>query len=100
MVLNIFFDCTKAIVATDGKVMDDAVEVAKKLGIEIFSVDTKNIEKCRPDSIYTVNDAITEDNRLYSDFSLIWDNFIRALEGKTFLIQEDQTEYLKLIMQH
>lgn len=78
-----FFDCTKAIVATDGKVMDDAVEVAKKLGIEIFSVDTKNIEKCKPDNQSTVNDAITEDNRLYPDFSLIWDNFIRPLEGKT-----------------
>lgn len=78
-----FFDCTKAIVATDGKVMDDAVEVAKKLGIEIFSVDTKKIEKCRPDNQSTVNDAITEDNRLYPDFSLIWDNFIRPLEGKT-----------------
>lgn len=78
-----FFDCTKAIVATDGKVMDDAVEVAKKLGIEIFFVDTKNIEKCKPDNQSTVNDAITEDNRLYPDFSLIWDNFIRPLEGKT-----------------
>lgn len=78
-----FFDCTRAIVATDGKVMDDAVEVAKKLGIEIFSVDTKKIEKCRPDNQSTVNDAITEDNRLYPDFSLIWDNFIRPLEGKT-----------------
>lgn len=78
-----FFDCTKAIVATDGKVMDDAVEVAKKLGIEIFFVDTKNIEKCRFDNQSTVNDAITEDNRLYPDFSLIWDNFIRPLEGKT-----------------
>lgn len=78
-----FFDCTKAIVATDGKVMDDAVEVAKKLGIEIFFVDTKNIEKCKPDNQSTVNDAITEDNRLYPDFSLIWDNFIRSLEGKT-----------------
>lgn len=78
-----FFDCTKAIVATDGKVMDDAVEVAKKLGIEIFFVDTKNIEKCKPDNQSTVNDAITEDNRPYPDFSLIWDNFIRSLEGKT-----------------
>lgn len=54
--------------------------------------------KCRPDNQSTVNDAITEDNRLYPDFSLIWDNFIRPLEGKLFLIQEDQTEYLKLII--
>lgn len=91
-----FFDCTKAIVATDGKIMDDAVEVAKKLGIEILSVDTKNIEKYRPDNQFTVNDAITEDNRLYPDFSLIWDNFIRPLEGKTLFNSRGSNRILEV----
>ena len=34
-----YFDCTKALFATDGLLMADAVEVAKKLNIEILIID-------------------------------------------------------------
>lgn len=36
-----YFDCTKAIVATDGSIMPDAKQVAEKLGIEIMYISEK-----------------------------------------------------------
>ena len=33
-----YFDCTKAIMATNGRIIDNVVEVAKKLKIEILDI--------------------------------------------------------------
>lgn len=33
-------DCTKAVIATDGELLDDAISVAKKLKIEILTTKT------------------------------------------------------------
>ena len=33
-----YFDCTKAILATNGRIIDNALEVAHKLGIEILNI--------------------------------------------------------------
>ena len=34
-----YFDCNKAIIATNGRILNDALEVAKKLNIEILNLD-------------------------------------------------------------
>lgn len=66
-----YFDCTKAIIATDGKLLDDALEVSKKLGIEIINFDGQQL---RP-TLRSSSNQIT--------FEAIWDKFIMPLQGKT-----------------
>jgi len=66
-----FFDCDKAIFVTDGQLLDTAVEVAKKLGIEIRFIEPEEslsgISKSRKDDFF-------ED---------IWKDYIKPLEGET-----------------
>ena len=40
-----YFDCTKAIIATNGALLPDALQVAKKLNIEIIFLDDFIINK-------------------------------------------------------
>ena len=67
-----YFDCTKAIIATDGILLSDAIEVAKKLKIEILNINSltyvpKNITSKLSDKT----------------FESIWENYIMPLSGTT-----------------
>lgn len=65
------FNCTKAILVTDGQIIDNAKEVADKLGIEILFIE--------PDD----NFPNTTQNSAVDQFDNIWQNYIKPLEGKT-----------------
>jgi len=64
-----YFECKSAKLVTDGRVLDDAKEVAKKLDIEIIYLeqnDNFEVKASDPDS-----------------FSTIWEEYILPLQGKT-----------------
>lgn len=74
-----YFDCTKAVIATDGLLLDDAIEVARKLNIEILNINgsehlpTKKVNK----SEHT--------------FDSIWENYIIPLQGQTLTRSNGET---------
>lgn len=68
-----YYECTKAVLATDGLLMPDAVQVAKKLKIKIINPIS---DKLRVD----VPISVTSKERL---FDAIWRDFIIPLQGKT-----------------
>ena len=75
-----YFDCTKAILATDGEVMPDAKEVASKLGIEILIIQAHtDIPKPQVRTVNTQKEELLEE---YS-FDNIWEKYIFPLKGKT-----------------
>jgi restriction system protein len=66
-----FFDCTKAVIATDGTVLPDAEEVANKLNIDILYVkvaEAPNKKSSKPKK---------------KSFESIWEEYIIPLKGKT-----------------
>lgn len=65
-----YFDCTKAIMATDGRIIDNALEVAKKLKIEVLEVPA-----------IKTNFKIKTQKRS-GKFESIWEKYIMPLEGK------------------
>lgn len=75
-----YFDCAKAILATDGEVMPDAREVASKLGIEILIIQAQtDIPKSQVRTPNTQKEELLEK---YS-FDTIWKKYIFPLKGKT-----------------
>ena len=61
-----FFNCNKGIIVTDGEIINNAKDVADKLGIEILFI--------YPQSHVPINN---------SQFDEIWENYVMPLEGKT-----------------
>ena len=80
-----YFDCTKAIIATDGILLADALEVASKLKIEILNID---------DSVpIATKKSISSDKT----FDCIWEKYIIPLQGKTLTRDNGETnEILKV----
>ncbi|MEI8226005.1 MAG: restriction endonuclease [Bacteroidota bacterium] len=74
-----YFDCTKAVLATDGSLMPDAVTVAEKLGIEILHLAPLNI-------ITTSSTESTD-----GSFETIWEQYIMPLEGRTLVRSNGNT---------
>lgn len=74
-----FFDCTKAIIATDGKVLSDAVLVAEKLKIEILYLDSSQLSAT---ATYRTNG---------NTFESIWEKYIIPLEGKVLARENGET---------
>ena len=74
-----FFDCTKAIIATNGQVLSDAVLVAEKLKIEILYLDSSQ-------------PSATPKNRTSENtFESIWEKYIIPLEGKILTRENGET---------
>jgi restriction system protein len=80
-----YFDCSKAIIATNGVLMPDAVEVAKKLHIEILNIE----------AIELTPSPTRPSNKV--SFELIWERYIMPLQGK-FLkrVNGDTNEIVKV----
>ncbi|WP_302376740.1 restriction endonuclease [Barnesiella intestinihominis] len=88
-----YFGCNKAILVTNGEIMPDAIEVAKRLqiGLQIIDCPNKTIkiaestlcssesQKAQDMEFQTVNIFINEE---YS-FDFIWEKYIMPLKGKT-----------------
>jgi hypothetical protein len=77
-----YFDCTKAVIATDGSFLADALEVAKKLKIEILY-----IESSRPLPIKKLSTA-------GKTFEAIWEKHIIPLQGKTLIRENGETNQI------
>lgn len=74
-----YFDCTRAVIATDGAILPDAIKVAEKLNIEILNIQ---IPRFCDDKI---------DKSLSPDFLDIWEKYIIPLQGKTLESQRGKT---------
>lgn len=78
-----YFDCTKAVIATDGVVIDNASEVARKLGIEILRIKAQqSLQSAAPQ-------AVRSSRAL--GFDEIWENYVMPLQGKTLLREDGKT---------
>lgn len=77
-----YFDCTKAIIATDGLLTSSANEVANKLGIEILQIpaDETNFTSNPPEK---------------TPFEKIWENYVMPLQGK--IIKRDNGTTNKIL---
>jgi hypothetical protein len=80
-----YFDCTKAVIATDGILLTDAQEVASKLKIEVLNIDSSFVP--------TTKKTSTQDKT----FDSIWEKYIIPLQGKTLTRDNGETnEILKV----
>lgn len=70
-----YFDCDTGIIVTDGEIIDNAQVVAEKLGIEVLFLSPSNADF----------------EREKSNFDIIWDNYIKPLEGKTIYRENGKT---------
>ncbi len=77
-----YFDCTKAIIATDGIFLTDAIQVAEKLNIDIIYLDSLTIAK--PTTSKT-NEKTFDD---------IWLKYIIPLQGKTLTKSNHETNVI------
>jgi hypothetical protein len=68
-----YFDCSRAIIATDGNLLPDAIEVATKLKIEVLYID--NLSQLTQ----------TKDKTGDNTFDNIWEKYIIPLAGKTLI---------------
>jgi Holliday junction resolvase-like predicted endonuclease len=80
-----YFDCTKAIIVTDGRVIDNAVDVAKKLKIKILNVpavrtSNKNKKSTKPKS-----------------FENIWEKYVMPMEGRTIKRPDGKTNKIEKV---
>ena len=74
-----YFDCTKAIMATNGRIIDNALEVAKKLKIEVLEIP----------AIKTNSKSKTQKRN--GKFETIWEKYVMPLEGKTIKRADGKT---------
>jgi hypothetical protein len=68
-----YFDCSRAIIATDGNLLPDAIQVATKLKIEVLYID--NLSQLTQ----------TKDKTGDNTFDNIWEKYIIPLAGKTLI---------------
>jgi len=74
-----YFNCTKAVIATDGVLLTDAIEVAKKLKIEVLNINGS--------PLLTANKKSSKDK----SFENIWEKYIIPLQGKTLTRESGDT---------
>lgn len=77
-----YFDCTKAVIATDGALLTDAQEVASKLKIEVLYIDSSLLPATKTSSLH--------DN----SFDNIWEKYIIPLQGKTLTRDSGETNVI------
>ncbi len=78
-----FFNCDRAMFATNGKVLQDAKKVADKLRIEINYLD--------------FTDSNIENDNSELDFDQIWEKYIIALEGKKLYRENGDFNIIKKV---
>ena len=71
-----FFDCTKAIIATNGVLLMDALAVAKKLKIKILYMDDFQ-------TYIASKSKVPKYDKLDRTFEQIWEEYIIPCQGKT-----------------
>lgn len=78
-----YFDCTKAIIATDGAFLPDAISVAEKLKIEILYFNEFQTQLQQKQSLKNYKTDKT--------FEQIWEDYIIPLQGKTLTRRNGKT---------
>ncbi|MEO9257323.1 MAG: restriction endonuclease [Crocinitomicaceae bacterium] len=81
-----FFDCSKAVIATDGTFLQDALVVAEKLKIEILYLS--EIQK----SISTIKP--TTKSKTSKTFEQIWEDHVIPLQGKILTRSSGETNQI------
>ncbi len=76
-----YLDCVGAIIATDGRILADAAEVAEKLGIRVLDMGGAWVELPDPRELTDPRTPRTPDAGL--DFLTIWEQYVMPLEGRT-----------------
>lgn len=74
-----YFDCSKAVLVTDGEILENAVRVAKKLNIEVIKLKRSEPLTSNP----------TLPNKI--SFEQIWKEYIFPLEGKNLTRGDGKT---------
>ena len=74
-----YFDCTKAVIATDGLLLPDALEVAKKLKVEILNINSSFALSTKKKTINEIT------------FENIWEKHIMPLQGKVLTRNNGET---------
>ena len=75
--------CNKAVIATDGNCMPDAIEVAKSLGIEILYLgSTKENLNVKVEDEHHNCTIVSESASNAMPFDDMWDKYIMPLSGK------------------
>ncbi len=82
-----FFDCSKAVIATNGNFLPDALAVAKKLKIDILYLNDfqTNMTSTTARKLNTESDET---------FERIWETYIVPLEGKTLSRSKEKTNQI------
>lgn len=78
-----YFDCTKAVIATDGTFLPDAITVAEKLKIEILYLNEFQTQ--------IPQQQTQKSNKTDKTFEQIWEDYIIPLQGKTLTRSNGET---------
>lgn len=78
-----YFDCTRAVIATDGVIIDNAQEVAHKLGIEVVYIEAKRAHQSSADQPARLTRAV--------GFDEMWERYVMPLQGKTLYRDDGET---------
>lgn len=88
-----YFDCTKAIIATDGILLDDAIVVAEKLGIEIMYSNNNRLLRKNLPAAATIEENSPETEKEHS-FDFIWKTYIMPLKGQVLKGSNNKTNMI------
>lgn len=77
-----YFDCTKAVIATDGRIIENAKEVAQKLNIEIVHIP----------AVKTTTKPKATSRK--GEFETIWEEYVMPLEGRTITRSDGKTNVI------
>jgi len=77
-----YFDCAGSMIATDGRILADAVEVANKLGIRIIEMPGARTKELEPSPSLGASQGPPEP-AIDLDFGSIWERDVMALAGRT-----------------
>lgn len=78
------YDCTKGILVTDGELLNDAQNIAKKLNIKILYLPFKeSVINSRNETNSRNNNSNPNKFKDDQSFQQIWTDYIKPLKGKT-----------------
>lgn len=79
----VYRKCNKAVIATDGKCMSDAIEVANQLGVDVLYLDsTSSIVKHQCEELNDETELPSTKGKAIVPFEVMWERYIMPLSGK------------------
>ncbi len=79
-----YFDCTEAVIVTDGEVAEDARQVAEKLQIKILSFPAERIPSLKVEPPSAAPKSLEELHARVT-FDEIWERYVMPLSGRTLV---------------